>query len=342
MIDIYDEVGYIKTVLQDGLSEKWQRDATLLIRYYKSLGEKKSEVKKKIKEKCERNKKFEFNSYVHFRRLNAVIDSAWKTNVPLRQICKIEITREVLEWFLGLENSFILTDEEVAKLKKRRPKVVIKNKVMNWQRVKYLFTLYIWTKVQENYLEKPNMHYLKQYNKRFKEDADLKTSFNMQRERDLLYDLGFIGINYALGIDASFIEKYEVFKTPITDDNRIVITGDDMYHCGYWLEKQKMGSFVCKNCGKEFAHYSRTKQEMGRKYCKECADVLSRRVKKEEEMPAPEGYRYCEECGELFELKSEKDYSSTRCPECQNIKRKEQERINSLKYWRKLHQSCDS
>ena len=51
MIDIYDEVGYIKTVLQDGLSEKWERDATLLTRYYKSQGEKKSEVKKKLKEK---------------------------------------------------------------------------------------------------------------------------------------------------------------------------------------------------------------------------------------------------------------------------------------------------
>ena len=32
MIDIYDEVGYIGNVLQNGFSSKWQRDATLLIR----------------------------------------------------------------------------------------------------------------------------------------------------------------------------------------------------------------------------------------------------------------------------------------------------------------------
>ena len=145
---------------------------------------------------------------------------------------------------------------------------------MNWQRTKYLFTLYIWTKVQEHYLDKPNMHYLKQYYKRFKEDADLKTSFNMQRERDLLYDLGYIYVNFALGIDATFIRDNDVFRTPITDKNKVVLKGEDLYKCGYWLEKQKMGSFICQNCGKEFAHYSKNKQEMGRKYCKECSEIV--------------------------------------------------------------------
>ena len=123
------------------------------------------------------------------------------------------------------------------------------------------------------------MHYLKKYNSRFKEDADLKSSFNMQRERDLLYDLGLIDINYALGINAVFIKNYDVFNTPITDKNRLIITtGEigqgDLYRCGYWLEKQKMGSFICQNCGREFAHYNDSKKEKSRKYCKECADLI--------------------------------------------------------------------
>ena len=36
MIDIYDEEGYIQRVLEQGLSERWKRDASLLIKYYKT------------------------------------------------------------------------------------------------------------------------------------------------------------------------------------------------------------------------------------------------------------------------------------------------------------------
>ena len=110
MIDIYDEVGYIKTVLQDGLSEKWERDATLLTRYYKSQGEKKSEVKKKLKEKCEHSRNFVYQPYVMYKRLNKVIDNAWKKEVPLREIREIVIPREVVNWFLFL-NAVIIPSE---------------------------------------------------------------------------------------------------------------------------------------------------------------------------------------------------------------------------------------
>ena len=37
MIDIYDEEGYIQRVLEQGLSERWKRDASLLIKYYKRI-----------------------------------------------------------------------------------------------------------------------------------------------------------------------------------------------------------------------------------------------------------------------------------------------------------------
>lgn len=310
MIDIYDEVGYIKTVLQDGLSQKWERDATLLTRYYKSQGEKKSEVKKKLKEKCEHSRNFVYQPYVMYKRLNKVIDNAWKKEVPLREIREIIIPREVVDWFLNLEESVVLTDEQVGELKEKRPKVTIKNHVINWQRTKYLFTLYIWTKVQENYLDKPNMHYLKQYYKRFKEDADLKTSFNMQRERDLFYDLGYIYVNFALGIDATFIKDNDVFRTPITDKNKVILKGEDLYKCGYWLEKQKMGSFICQNCGKEFAHYSKSAREMARKYCKECAINIQNDRKNLE-------YKIinCIDCGEEIKI-DKRDSNTCRCQDC--------------------------
>lgn len=215
----------------------------------------------------------------------------------------------------------VLSNEEVQSIKSRRPKVSIKNnKPINWNRTKYLFTLFIWTKVQEYYLDKPYMHYLKKYKSRFKEDADLKSSFNMQHERDLLYDLGFIDINYALGIDAKFIEENDVFKTPITDNNRVIITtGEigqgDLYKCGYWLEKQKMGSFICQNCGKEFAHYTNSKKEKSRKYCKECSDLI-RNGKHSEKTKVIT----CIDCGKEVVV-SIKNQKSKRCYRCQHKSR---------------------
>jgi hypothetical protein len=332
LIDIYDEVGYIKTVLQDGLSEKWERDATLLVRYFKSQGERKRDVRKKIKEKCERSKKFCYDPLVDYKRLNKIVDDAWKKEIPLREIKGIEIPREVVEWFLSLETSVILTDEQIAALKKKRPKTSIKKNVMNWQRIKYLFTLYIWTKVQENYLDRPNMHYLQRYHKRFKQDANLKDSFSMSKEENLLFDLGYINVNYALGIDTIFMIKYDVFKTPVTDENRVILKDEDMYNCGYWLEKQKMGTFICKNCGKEFAHYTKSKQEMGRKYCKECADILKN------DIAGIEDYKTiaCADCG--IEVKVLiKDTKTCRCEECQAERKREQERLASLRYRQQRH-----
>ena len=169
--------------------------------------------------------RFTFNPYQEdINSASSIFEKAWKDKTPLREISKVEISKEVLEWFLSLETDYTITDERQAELKKRRPNVSIKNNhPINWKRTKYLFTLYIWTKIQENYLNKPNIHYIQECAKRFREDADLKPSFILNNERNLLYDLGFININYALGIEVTFIDKFDVFKIPITDDNRIVI-----------------------------------------------------------------------------------------------------------------------
>lgn len=336
MLKIYDEVTHVTTILQNGLSESWAQEISLLTRYYKTQGMKKAEIKKLLKTECE--KLNNYNHVIDFKTLNKEVDRGWNNYSRLLEIKEIAIPREVLEWFLNLESSVVLADEQIKELKIKRPHISIKKNVMNIHRIKYLFTLYIWSKIRENYYDKPNVHYLKGQYKRFKQDANLKDSFNMIHERNLLFDLGYINVNYALGIDTIFMKNNEVFNTPITEENKIVLKGEDMYNCGYWLEKQKMGTFVCKNCGKEFAHYTKSKRELGRKYCKECADILSRRVKEKEEIPAPEGYRYCEECGELFELKSEKDFSSIRCPECQI----EEKRRLTRERMRKLRSKCDA
>ena len=280
-----------------------------------------------ILNKCKDTKgRFRFNEYTSdINKANSIFEKAWKDKTPLREISKVEISREVLDWFLSLEKDYIITDEEQEILKIRRPNVSIKNnRPVNWKRTKFLFTLYIWTKIQENYLNKPNVHYIQEYAKRFREDADLKPSFILNNERNLLYDLGFIDINYALGIQTIFTDKFDVFKIPITDKNRVVIElykdgimkdkdGNlideqvgDLHRCGYWLEKQKMGSFICKGCGKEKAYYSFGKNEHKRKYCKEC---LGKKIDEKE--------RTCLDCGKKILINSKFDMKTCRCYECQ-------------------------
>ena len=308
MIDIYDEVGYVKVVLEKGLSQRWERDAALLTRFYKFEGKKKREVKEILKEKCERYVPG-YNKFITYKRLNKIIDSAWKDKTVLREIRAIVFPKEVLNWFLNLEN-IELTQERVDELKEKRPQLSIKKNVMNFNRIKFLFTLFIWTKVQENYLDKPDVHYLNNYIKKFREDAFLPASFNMKQERNLLYDLGYIHINYGLGVIAKFMEN-PVFKTEITDKNKVVISGEDIKNCGYWLAKQKYGSFVCQNCGKEFCLKGYKSVKTGRKpkYCFECAEILrndnTNLIRKT-----------CISCGKGI-LVPQKFYSKVRCDRCQ-------------------------
>lgn len=318
MIDIYDEVGYVKEILEHGLSDRWERDAMLLARYYKSQEVKKSEAKVLIKEKAERYVR-NYKKYKDFPRANKIVDLAYKKTVPLREIREVRFSKEVLDWFLGLERNVVISGEVQEKLRSERKGLKVTNHPINFNRTKFLFTLFIWTKIQENYLEKPHMHYLADYMKRFKHDADLPASFSVNKEKNLLHDLGFIYINFAQGIDCIFIRMNpNVFKKESKEE--IVISGIDLYNPGYWLQKQKYGSFICQNCGNEFAHYNDTKQEKNRKYCKECADLLKNHK-------VENGVRIikCCDCGIEVEI-SAKDHQTKRCYDCQNAYKQEQNR----------------
>ena len=302
MIDIYNEIGYVKDILQKGLdTNNWLRDVKLLVRYYKQEeGLKKKDIRPLIIEKC---KEMSFYNHIQdYKRTNKAIDDAFKKDEPLRDIDEIEIPREVVEWFKDLKENYVLSADKVQELQEKRPKVKVTAYPMNLDRIKMLFTLYIWTLIQSHYLERPEMHYVNNYLKKFKKEANLKVSFSVKRERDFLYDLGFIYVNYALGIDACFIRENEVFNTPITDENRVVLKGEDLYNPGYFIEKQIMGSFVCQNCGREIAYKGKGKGIRNRKYCDECSKLLHVSIKSNDKA----NVRICECCGEEFTVDNPK------------------------------------
>lgn len=347
MVDLYDEVGYIKTVIANGIGDKWERDITLYVRFMKTQlnknGKKmtKQEVNKLAKEKIriasERQvNRIAYNELHDFDRLNKIIDKAWKNDAPLRHIQQLEIPREVLDWFLQLDDNYKLSPQMVEAEKLKRPKVHInKKKPITFPRVQYLFTLYIWSMLQKEYLGENSryyVHYIDQYKKKFKHDAHLKSSFILNNERNYLYDLGFINVNFALGVEAKFILENDVFRTPLTDENRVIITGSqndvdgDLINCGEWLERQKYGTFTCQNCGKEFYHYNTTSQEKNRKYCKECAKALKNHTNVNTK-------RVCVDCGKEFDILTPHNRRTIRCQECQTAKRKMDNKLSTQK-WR--------
>ena len=330
MVDIYDELGYIKEVLSKGPSPtRWERDAKLLARFYASEGIKKSEAKQILTKKCETYCKETFNRYRDYKRLNKAIDEAYKMNKQgkkLRAIKEIVISKEVLDWFLNLDETFEISEEKALEITTGR-KIKIKTKPLNFARVRMLFTLYVWTLIQSDYVNVPNVHYIKGCMKKFKTDADLSSSFSVNKEKDVLKDLGFLYINGKQGIDAIFINEYDVFKTPITEDNKIVIAGDDIYNCGFWLEKQKYGSYICEYCGREFAFKGKGKGEKSRKYCNDCFKELYGKMETKTKI--------CVDCGNPF-LASSLDNTSVRCSNCQEehrrkIKREYMRRVKEKK-----------
>ena len=133
MVDLYDEVGYIKTVIANGISDKWERDITLYVRFMKTQPSKKGgkmtkqEVNKLVKDKLEtaahrKINPIAYNDLHDFKRRDRVVDRAWKNDAPLREIRQLEIPREVLDWFLHLDETFKLTPEEFEAEKAKRPK----------------------------------------------------------------------------------------------------------------------------------------------------------------------------------------------------------------------------
>ena len=329
MIKIYNEEGHIKELLEHGIhDDNWSIDCTLLAKYYRDEGFKKAEIRKILKEKCRKYCPSYNEAKGHFKRIDRIVakvfqkDSNGEYIEKIRKVKEIVTTKEVVQWFLDLETSFELTDEQIEIEKKRRPKVSIKKHPMNFNRIRYLFTLYIWTKIQENYLDRPNIHYLKKESKEFKKSSGIGAGFSLTNERNFLFDLGFIDINHAIGIITLFMDKYDVFKIPITEENKIIISEDELHECGDWLLMQKNGYFVCQNCGKKVPNYTiKEKGGRPRKYCKECAEKINFEMNSN-----PKTEFICIDCGKHVPI-SKYNTKSNRCSICQEKIEKERRKI---------------
>ena len=201
---------------------------------------------------------------------------------------------------------------------------------MTFNRIKVLFTLYIWSLIQKEYMNGGwNYFNLDGWYPKLKKDSDLPTSYNILNERNILEDLGFLKTTEKnVDVILELFDKFDVFNIEVTDKNRIRLEGEDLYNCGHWLRKQKYDWFVCEECG---AIAFEKRKELGgrpRRYCKKCALKLKNHFKED---------GFCVECGKPLKITYMRKYKTCRCASCQE-KRNEEMSLQRVQKHREIHE----
>ena len=289
----------------------------LLVKYWKSQGYAKKQVKEWCIEKCEKYVP-NFNPIKDGPKLKKSVDKVWRDwntkgddIYKLREIDYVEFPKEVLDWFLGLEDNFTITDEERTKINELRYPAKVKKTPMTFNRIKVLFTLYIWSLIQKEYMNSGwNYFNLDDWYPKLKKDSDLPTSYNILNERNILEDLGFLKTTEKnVDVILELFDKCDVCNIEVTDKNRIRLEGEDLYNCGLWLKKQKYNWFICEHCGKEVFDKNKPLGGRPRKYCKECSKIYDHEIR--EYTPV-----YCEICGIEIEHKFTIKHRQCYCGKC--------------------------
>lgn len=313
---------------------------TLLIKYWKSQGYSKKQVKEWSIEKCERYVP-NFNTIKDGPELKKSIEKVWRDWKPkgdnpskLREIDYVDFPKEILDWFLGLEDGFAISDEERERISELRSPAKIKRMPMNFNRIKVLFTLYIWSLIQKEYMNGGWYYFnLDDWYPKLKKDSDLPTSYNIINERNILEDLGFLKTTEKnVDVILEFLAKYEVFNTEITDKNRVRLSGEDLYNCGLWLKKQKYDWFICEICGTIVFEKEKSMRGRPRRYCKKCALKLKNHFKED---------GYCVDCYKPLKITYMRKYKTCRCASCQKD-RDDALAAERVKKYREVHDCNDN
>ena len=307
MLKNLKEITKLKEILENGFSADWKNEVRILTKHLKLQGIKKCKIKEQIKEKLEKEVE-EYNKFTMFNTVNNIIDKAWKDDKPLRQITQITIPKATVDWFLALEGQKVPQETIDAIRAKKTTKVI--EKFWNWNRVKMLWTLYVWSKIQQQYSDFWQYVAVEREVGYFRECAGLPDRYKVVQESNNFNDLGMIKISSQRNLQLLFLDELP------QDGDMVTISGQDMVKCGYWLEKQKKGSYICQRCGKEIAITNSTGRK--RKYCPDCTS-------KKGTIQA-----ICIDCGKVFE-KSAKATKTCRCVKCQEIRDKELKRASKQK-----------
>lgn len=307
MLKNLDEITKLQEILENGFSEDWKNEVRILTKHLKLQGIRKCKIKEQIKAKLEKEVE-EYNKFTMFNTVNNIIDKAWKDDKPLRQITEITIPKATVDWFLALQGK--KTPKEIIDAIKAQKATKVIEKFWNWNRVKMLWTLYVWSKIQQQYSDFWQNVAVEREVGYFRECAGLPERYKVVQESNNLNDLGMVKISSKRKLELLFLEELP------QDGDMVTLTGQDMVKCGYWLEKQKMGSYICQKCGREIAVTNTTGRK--RKYCPDCTSTKGT-------IQAS-----CVDCGKVF-TKSAKATKTCRCAKCQEMRDRELKRASKQK-----------
>lgn len=82
MLKNLDEITKLKEITENGFSTDWKNEIRILTKYYKTQGIRKCKIKEQIKAKLEKEV-MEYNKFTMFKKVNNIIDKAWKDDKPL-------------------------------------------------------------------------------------------------------------------------------------------------------------------------------------------------------------------------------------------------------------------
>ena len=321
MIDNYNEIEYIKKYIQTGefINYRfWRRDAGLFVRWMKSQGFSKSQVKQKLVRTC--NKMHWFNYDVEYELINNIIEQNWKKEKPFITVEKIEVPKDVIYWFAH------------QNLKKNE--------------LKLLFTLYIWTRIQAIYYDNKKANRIYWFNDKIflKKSSNIvnsvsimNTMFNFEEkgyitefegsailkiQEEDAFHTSEIGISKLAHDNGMSVVSSSVFEN-LKFKDKLILNTDDLYNIGNWIwDVLTTKKNICLKCGRPI------ESKQAKVYCDICSK-LSKYTPQETKLVK------CIDCGTEFEVSSKSHLKEYRCQSCYEIHRTKKNREKSLRYYNK-------
>lgn len=310
LISIFDERAYIDIYIKQGFKNlgTWTRDAILYVRWLKlpydqgGCGRElsKKECKEELIRICKKSVPL-FNEMSDYKKINNIIDRAWKNKDPLIQIKDIPVSHTTFSWF------------KEQKLKKNETKL--------------LFTLYIGYLIKKKRFKEGNPAWFSQIKDRefLRSNSNISTSCSIKKTLNLFRDKGLIDLRGEY-FSITFIDR-EDFKHCENNVTRLeFITGQDLYNIGDTLYKFYENYKYCEDCGKLIEN------SKNKRFCEDCAKL---RKYKPKEIHEQSKTVTCRDCKKEFKTSSKNNKSEYRCEKCYKEHQQELTRIRVQKYRQK-------
>ena len=239
---LYNELEYAKYVEKNGFTSKnYYTEMVLLVKYWKSIGNKPKERKEKLYKFCENNITG-FNRVLYFKIINSALKSGSRKDNSLIVIEQIPVTISEITYVNNLDIDY------------------------NYKKV--LFTLLVNNKIKKEicklrFGQVSEFNYVggkKKYYNDIIEMAKIEKSYKVNNIINWLSDNGFIDVRTKAKVNLIFINN-------IPEDDNVAFSITTFDNIGYYFDWYNQDNKIikCENCGKLVKATNNRK-----KYCKEC------------------------------------------------------------------------